>query len=434
MVGFPSSFLLFLQKIRNADIVKVFSLTALSTIVRMLTGLISVKVVAVIIGPAGIALLGQLGNFSTIVQNFATLGINNGVTKYIAEFKDNESQIKRIISTAFRIAIIGSLTVGVFMVCFYHFLSRVVMLSDEYGYVFIVFGLTLVLYAVNNILISILNGYKEFKKYVTVNIVSTILGLFFTLCLVLLWEIKGALISAVTFQSVMLFVTLFMLRDCKWLSREYFTKRFDLKIAKKYLSYTLMTLVSISVAPVSQLILRGYVISHISEVEAGWWEAMNRISGVYLLVITSSFSVYYLPRLSEIKNDIELRSEIFKAYKVIMPMLISGFVLIYFTRFLVIRLLFTSDFIPMQDLFIWQLAGDLFKIGSWILAYLMIAKTMTRAFILTEILAAVLYVGLAFLFIPYSGVMGITQAYFVNYVIYMGVMLFIFRKIVWRTC
>ena len=83
-----------------------------------------------------------------------------------------------------------------------------------------------------------------------------------------------------------------------------------------------MTLVSLSVVPVIQMLLRGYVISEISMTEAGWWEAMNRISNVYLMVITTSFSIYYLPRLSEIKEISELRYEIFKCYKVIIPILL----------------------------------------------------------------------------------------------------------------
>ena len=76
-----------------------------------------------------------------------------------------------------------------------------------------------------------------------------------------------------------------------------------------------MAFTSAATVPVSQMLLRGYVITEISATEAGWWEAMNRISNMYLMVITTSFSVYYLPRLSELTNNDELRHEIFKSYK-----------------------------------------------------------------------------------------------------------------------
>ena len=70
----------FAKRTAKEDIVKVFSFNAISTLVRMLTGLISVKVVASIIGPCGIALLGQLNNFSTILLGVANGGINSGIT------------------------------------------------------------------------------------------------------------------------------------------------------------------------------------------------------------------------------------------------------------------------------------------------------------------------------------------------------------------
>ena len=92
----------FAKRTAKEDIVKVFSFNAISTLVRMLTGLISVKVVASIIGPCGIALLGQLNNFSTILLGVANGGINSGITKYVAEYKEDESAIKKILSNAYR--------------------------------------------------------------------------------------------------------------------------------------------------------------------------------------------------------------------------------------------------------------------------------------------------------------------------------------------
>lgn len=432
MVSICKKILTLVHRIKSADIVKVFSVTAISTIVKMLTGLISVKVVAVIIGPPGIALLGQLNNFSSIIMTAACGGINNGVTKYIAEFNESNDKLKKIISTAFNITLFCSLICGIIMIIFHDFFSKFIMLSDEYGFVFLIFGLTISLYALNMLLTSILNGYKEYKKYVLINIVGSIFGLLFTLFFVFTLGLKGALISAVTFQSVILFVSLWMIRKMPWFTKTYFNQKFDREIAHKYFKYTLMSLVSAATVPVSQLLLRGYVISNISSIEAGWWEGMNRISNMYLMVITSSFSVYYLPRLSEIKENIELKTEIFKAYKVIIPFILFGFTFIYLFRFLIIKILFTADFLPMENLFIWQLFGDFFKIASWLLAFLMIAKSMTKAYISTEILFSALFIGLGFIFMHINGVVGITQAYAVTYVLYMFCMIVIFKKLLFK--
>jgi PST family polysaccharide transporter len=423
------NFLSLCRQVTRTDIVKVFSFTAMSTLVKMLTGLISVKIVASIIGPAGVALVGQLNNFTSIAMAVSCGGINNGITKYISEFKEDKGAIRGYVSTALRITVICSLCVGLFLIIFHRFLSEYVMLSSEYGYVFVIFGFTVLFYALNMMLTSIINGFKEFKRYVRINIVNGIVGLIFTLVLVLTSGLKGALISAVTYQSVMLLVTIWMIRKVPWFTWGIFKEKLNGAISKKYFRYTLMTLTTAATVPVSQMLLRGYVISEISSVDAGCWEGMNRISNMYLLIITSSFSVYYLPRLSELTDPKELRYEIFRSYKILIPMLIGGFALVYLLRSFIIRLLFTSDFLPMENLFIWQLFGDFFKICSWLLSYLMVAKSMHKSFVFTEIAFSLTFIGLGFLFMSRNGVVGITQGYFVNYILYMLCMIFIFRKL-----
>lgn len=418
------------KRIVSTDIVKVFSLTAMSTLVKILTGFVSIKIVSVILGPEGLALMGQLNNFATIIMTVAAVGINNGITKYVAEFKNEKDVLKQLFSTAYKITIGGALLCGLFMIVCNYMIGSLLLRTDEYNYIFVIFGTTIVLYAINNLLLSVVNGLKEFKLFVKISIANSIVGLVYTVAFVITLGLPGAFISFVTYQSVSLLITIIMLRRYDWFTWDNFRAKFSTKIAKKYMHYTLMTLVSVAVVPVSQLILRSYVIDNISELHAGWWEAMNRLSAMYLMVVTSSFGIYYLPRLSELRTNLELKREIFKAYKVIIPTLIVGFTLIYFLRFFVIKILFTPEFYPMETLFIWQLAGDLFKIASWLLAFVMVAKSMTLTYIISEVTFTTLYVILSLILMEIVGITGIVQAYFINYGIYTIVMVIVFRKII----
>lgn len=419
----------YISKNIKIEIIKVFSLTALSTIVKMITGLISVKVIAIILGPSGIALIGQLNSFTSILISSASGGINSGVTKYIAQYKESEEKVKKLLSTALIITMSCSLFCGVFLITFHRLLGKTILQSEEYNYVFVIFGLTIILYALYLLITSILNGYKEYRKFIMINIIGSILGLIFTLVFVFKLGLKGALIAAVSSQSITFFISIMIVRKSYWLNSDYLKNNFDKDVAKKYLQYSLMT-ICVAATPLSQLILRGFVISNISPIEAGWWESMNRISSIYLTVITSSFGIYYLPRLSEINNRLELKNEIFNSFKIIIPILLAGFALIYIFRIFIIKILFTVDFYPMEHFFVWQLFGDFLKISSWILAYIMVAKSMTKAFIFTEVLFSGLFILLGFILMNLNGVIGLTQAYFVNYLIYMLVMVVIFRKII----
>ena len=136
-----------------------------------------------------------------------------------------------------------------------------------------------------------------------------------------------------------------------------------------------------------------------------------------------------MPRLSEIQDRIELRREILKAYKIIVPILLVGFTLIYVFRHLIIRILFSQEFLPMDSLFIWQLIGDFFKICSWLLAFLMVAKARMKAYITTEIVFALTFIFLGFVFMRLNGVIGITQAYLINFILYLICMVILFKDI-----
>jgi PST family polysaccharide transporter len=85
----------------------------------------------------------------------------------------------------------------------------------------------------------------------------------------------------------------------------------------------------------------------------------------------------------------------------------------------------------MSGLFFWQVIGDFLKIASWLIAYLMHAKAMTKLFIATEIIFTAFYVGLAFLFGNLAGLHGVVLGYAVNYAVYFLIMFTaIYRRIV----
>jgi O-antigen/teichoic acid export membrane protein len=418
-----------IKKIIKSDLVKVFSFTGLSTLIKLITGYVTVKFVASIIGPSGIALIGQLQNFSAIFTTFGAGGINNGVVKYVSENKEVDSELQKYLRNGFKITIYFSIFFGLLLILLSTDLSKLILLDAQYNYVFICFGVSLLLISLNNYFLSILNGFKEFKKFVLINIITSLLGLIFTVSLVLLFQLKGALIATVSYQGVVVFITIYYLKKTSWFSAKMLWGVWNKDIVKKYFSYSLMAFVSAATQPVSQLLVRGFIIKNYSIESAGFWEGMNRISGLYLLFVTTSFSVYYLPKLSEIRNDKILKSEIIKTYKLMIPLVALSLLFVFLLKDIVINILFTEEFYPMKELFLWQLLGDFFKIMSWILAFVMVAKSMTKKYIFTEIFFSISLVLLSYIYVIKYGVVGATVSYGINYFLYLIVMLFLFRKL-----
>ena len=84
----------------------------------------------------------------------------------------------------------------------------------------------------------------------------------------------------------------------------------------------------------------------------------------------------------------------------------------------------------MECLFSWQLTGDLFKICSWLLSFIMVAKARIKLFITTEIVFTLLYVFLCFFFLRMNGIVGLVQGYLCNYIIYMIAMSVLFKNVI----
>jgi PST family polysaccharide transporter len=425
--------LISIKKIFTTDIFKISFLNAIAVFIKMITGFVSIKAVAYLLGPLGpmgIAMLGQLNNFTNIVLAVSNGGITNGITRYIAEYSGSEKKYQLFLGTGFWITTILSVVSGLVLIIGAGYFAETILKDIQYKAVFYVFGSTVILYAFNTLLISVINGFKEFRKYVVANIFGSLIGLLFTIVLALNFGIYGALISAVTFQSVVFLFTILLVLNTKWFKLKEITKRFSKTAAAKLGHYSLMALVTAIVMPASQLIIRGYISEHETLHSAGLWEGINRVSNMYMLVFATSLGVYYMPRLAELNTPRDLRREIFTVYKLVTPLLLIFSIALYAGRNLVITILFTNEFAGMESLFAFQVFGDFVKLMGWVLAYIMVAKSMTRTYIIMEFVSSISQVGLNILFINLYGTVGATMGYAAGHLIYMIAMFIIFRKIV----
>jgi polysaccharide transporter, PST family len=214
----------------------------------------------------------------------------------------------------------------------------------------------------------------------------------------------------------------------QWFKLEYFKRGIDKESLVKLSKYSIMAITSALTVPVSHMIVRNYIGENLSWDDAGYWQGIWYISTMYLMVITTSLSVYYLPKLSEIQDKNELKKEVFYGFKIIMPIVISMSLCIYFLREYLILIAFSNEFMPMMNLFLWKMIGDIIKIASWLLGYVTLAKAMTKTFISLEIIGSISFVLLSIIFVNNFGLVGVTYAFSLNYLLYLIVMVFIFRR------
>ena len=414
----------------KTDLIKTSFFTSIATTVKIAIAFVLNKIVALYVGPAGIAIIGQFNNFFSIASTISSGGISTGVVKYIAEEKNNDLQTRQIISTSFIFIATCSIITGIVLCLFSSFFSTLVFKTATYSFLFKTIAFSLIFASLNTLMMSILNGFKEIKKYTIANISTNILVLIFSIILVIRYKITGVLLAIIAGQSIIFFLTVLFVIKTKWFQISYFWGYFNKTILQKLSHYSIMTLTSSIVGPLTLLFIRNYISNHLSLKDAGYWQGIWTISEVYLTFITSSLAVYYLPKLSELKDDREIKKEIWKTSKIIIPIVTCLAILIFIFKNIIINILFTPEFSPMIPLFKYQLVGDVIKIASWLLAYQMLAKAMTKLFIFTEVLFNITFIGLTILCVSHFGLEGTAIAFCINYTLYLLFLLFFFRKMI----
>jgi len=412
------------------NLLKTSVLNGIAVLIKTVTMFVLNKILAVYVGPTGYAAIGQFQNFVQMATTFAGSAINTAVIKYTAEYHKDENKQREIWKTAGSIVFLFSLIFTFLILIFQKQLSFYIFQSFKYQLVFVWFAIFLLFFNFNTLFLAILNGKKEIVKFVVANIAGSLFSLAITSVLAIKYHLYGALIALSIYQSIAFFVTLLLCYKADWFKFSYLFGKIDLGITKKFASFLLMALVSAICVPLSQMLIRAYLTQEFGLAYAGYWEAMIRLSAAYLMLVTTTLGVYYLPRLSELNNIDEIKKEVYLGYKFILPLTILGGSVVFMLRDWIIKFLFSSSFLPMQDLFFWQLIGDTLKIGSWILAYLMLSKAMTKLFIITEIIFALSLVALTYICTIFFGFEGVSIAYLINYGLYWIIMgLFVFKQL-----
>ncbi len=403
-----------------------------ATLVKILLGLISNKINSIYLGPIGYALLGQYTNYAAIASTFATGGIHTGLIKYVSEYYNEQDKREKVINTSVVIMLVCSAVIGIISIALCRFFSVSLLKSPQYWSIFVIAGLMITLNSMGLFISSLLNALKHFTKLITTQIIMNFVSLGVTIPLVIFLNVYGSLLAIFIVAPITTYINFRFL-----LKTGFDFKNIKLNIDRESLiklsNYSVMAITTALTVPVAQLIIRNFIIAHVSTESAGHWQGIIKLSDMYMAVILSSISLYYLPRLSEIKNKVELKKEIFLGYSILLPLFTVVGLVIFFLRDFIIQTLYTQSFIPMRELFPFQLLGDFFKIAGWLLSFLMLAKAKVKMYIITEISFSVLYLIFSIIFINNYGIVGITYAYFLKYFLYFGLFVFLFRGLIFYT-
>ena len=406
--------------------VKAANLNTANISIKIVAGILISKFIAVFIGPEGMALIGNLRNFLSTIQSVAIAGLYDGVVKLIGKCKESASDLTNTLSTVFYFGFFSSVLLA--FLCYYNaeYINGLIFLNNNYTYVVRTMAIVLPFYALNMFVFAIMNGFSKYRILLVINITGQILGLLITLLLIKQENIDGALIAIVITPALSLLITIVGIAFRKNLMSYINITNIKISVLKYLSPYMIMALVSSIALPVVYILIRNYLISEIGIKEAGYWTAVTRVSDYYLMFINSLMALYILPRFSEINSRQEFRKEVFSFYKTVLPLLALMLCIIYLSRSILVNLLFTEEFRPIEDLFGYQILGDFIRVMSMVIAYQFLAKKMFAHFIIVEVfLFVIMYVSSIYL-IDVFGLRGAVMGHCLSYFMHFGIILLIF--------
>lgn len=411
-------------------LLKVTAMTGLLTLLRMAMGFVIAKVVAIYTGPTGMAMLGQIQSMVSSLNGIINAPAGNGVVRFTAEYKEQGFDA---CAPWWRAALEWVLIISAIAIpsglLFAEPIAAWIFQDKTLAWVVMVTVIVLPFSAIGTLLNSVINGQQLYRRYVGLGMLSALISGGVMLAMIALHNIQGALLATALQAALIGIVMLIANLRQPWFKLRYWWGAAEPKARKQIGSYMLMAITSALTVPISLILVRNILIAEVGWDATGQWQAVYKISEVYLGVITMALSTYYLPRLASLTGVDAIVSEIHKTACIIIPIVTIMALGVYLLRDVAISLLFTEAFRSTRDLFAIQLTGDVIKILAWLYAYPMLSRGATKWFIGTEIVFTMSFVALTYFFVLHHGVVGANMAYAINYFIYFFVVLFNIKRV-----
>ena len=388
------------------------------------------KIAALLIGPAGIGILGVLNATLNMIGGISKLGLDLSSVKEIAflNSKGEEDKLKKTVGTLQKLLWVIGIAVVVLTMIFSNLLSKIAFGSNEYGFYIFWVSLALLFKQLSVGNLSVLQGMRRLKSLARANLISSFLSVLIVIPCYYYLGIKGIIpVIILTALSTFIISRYFVFKEGivseSRSLKEVFSEGKDMMKLGAVLSIS--TLLSLVVAYALQV-----YITNVSGVEeVGYFNAGFIIVNSYVGLIFNAMSKDYFPRLSSsIEDNAELSKMVNYQASIALLLLIPVVVIfICFAPFL-IELLYSSEFLPVVDFVILAIIGMLFKAISWSLGYVIIAKGDSRIFVRTAVGFNILLISMNIIGYHLDGLGGLGLSFLLYFVLHLIGMLIITRK------
>jgi PST family polysaccharide transporter len=352
--------------------------------------LLSFKVVAVWLGPAGLGLYSQLRQIVQAATIGATFGGTNAVVQGLSE-REQEMDRRRFRATASRLICILCAAVTLVFLIFAPVLTRVFLSSDEPGLIASVRWLSVaVLMSVGATYgIAVLNGYRAYRILALTQIAGP-LGLVVALAAAyfLKFEYHPEMLA---WLFVLCFGISFLVGA--WgvvrLPREVLAISYETMPFREiweFVKFAVSILCAAFSTSAAMLLIRSWIIESRGLAFTGLFEAGWTLTFNYTTLFLTACSIIYLPMLTRSTEPNSQRVCMLRtAYLVLSAGTLICYLMVMFKTPL-IRLLYSSQFDDAGNLLVILAVAAILRGVSWVYGMLIVATRKSQTLLLSEVL------------------------------------------------
>jgi len=400
-----------------------------STAINMIVGIVKVKVLALLLGPAGIGLMGLYLNIMGMAATLAGCGIGSSGVRQVAACADDAETLSIVRRALWRGNVIlgtaGLITLWLLREPVSRWIFGDSAHTSEVGWLAI--GLLLTLLAGSKI--ALLQGLRRIGDLARVSILSALVAAVAGILAVYLLGEGGVLWFVLTAPAVNFVVASYFVArlprpettdDHAAIRRQWLAM---LKLGIPLMSAGLITLIT-------ELLVRSVVLRELGLEASGYFQAAWAISMTYVGFLLNAMAMDYYPRLTKAIADPKQTGRLVNE-QAEMALLLAGPALVAVITLApwVIQLLYSQGFGPAAELLRWQMLGDILKLASVPIVFIFLATGHGGIAIGVQCVWSAAYLGTLALGIQDIGLIMAGIGFWVGYLFYFIVVAIIANKI-----
>jgi PST family polysaccharide transporter len=424
------------QKKSYGQILKSTTLIGGSSLVAVLLKIIQTKAVAVLLGPAGVGLIGLYGSITGIVGQITNIGIRNSGVRQIAEAagSGDDQRIAQTTITLRCVAIILGFVGMLVVLIFRNTICIITFGNTDHATALSIISVTLLFGAISGGQAALIQGLRRIEDLGKLNILGALFGTITSIPFIYFWDEFGIAFFMVTVSATGIMTSWWYARKISIVKIHMSLKEIS-KEAKALLRLGIVFMVS-GIMGLGTLYFIGVIVVRQLGIDAaGLFQASSAIASVYVSFIMKAMGADFYPRLTAMANDdIACNQMVNEQVEVGLLIAIPGILATITFAPYIVQIFYSERFSPTINILRWEILGILLQVASWPMGFILPAKGRAKIYFYTELSSNLIYIGFVFVLLKYFGLPGTGMAFFGQNLLYCLIIFFVVQRLTGFSC